>query len=175
MNYSAQALAIVSMVPHKSLGRLARECPEVGMQLAGMISLDRSLAYDQLSSVGRRPARERVAHLLLELFMRSRMRWPGHRGEEMHLPLTQKNIGDATGLTGVHANRVLRDLRKQCILEFHYRRLQIINPDKLIDVAGIDPHAAISWFCDDAADNAFVDPIMDESANRKVCARREAH
>jgi len=159
MNYSAQALtdAIVSIVPHKSLGRLARECPEVGMQLAGMISLDRSLAYDQLSSVGRRPARERVAHLLLELFMRSRMRWPGHRSEEMHLPLTQENIGDATGLTGVHVNRVLRDLSKQGILQFHYRRLRIINPDKLIDVAGIDPHAAISWFCDDAADNAFAD------------------
>ena len=89
MNYSAQALtdAIVSIVPHKSLGRLARECPEVGMQLAGMISLDRSLAYDQLSSSVDAQARERVAHLLLELFMRSRMRWPGHRSEEMHIPV----------------------------------------------------------------------------------------
>lgn len=177
MNYSAQALtdAVVSIVPHKNLGRLARECPEVGMQLAGMISLDRSLAYDQLSSVGRRPARERVAHLLLELFMRSRMRWPGHRSEEMHLPLTQENIADATGLTGVHVNRVLRDLRKQGILEFHYRRLRIVNPDMLIDVAGIDPHAAVSWFGDDASDNVFttqsertVPPTAHSDAN--VCA-----
>jgi CRP-like cAMP-binding protein len=162
MNYSAQALtdAIVSVVPHQNLGRLARECPEVGMQLAGMISADRSLAYDQLSSVGRRPARERVAHLLLELFMRSRLRWPGHRSEEVYLPLTQENIGDATGLTGVHVNRVLRDLRKEGILEFHYRRLRIVNPDKLIDVAGIDPHVAVSWICNDASDRVLIDDVM---------------
>jgi CRP/FNR family transcriptional regulator len=159
MNYSAQALtdAVVSIVPHKNLGRLARECPEIGMQLAGLISQDRSLAYDQLSSVGRCSARERVAHLLLELFMRSRMRWPGHRSEEMHLPLTQEHIGDATGLTGVHVNRVLRDLRRDGILEFHYRRLQILNPDKLVEVAGIDPHVAMSWISHDAPGEIILD------------------
>jgi CRP-like cAMP-binding protein len=154
MNYSALALtdAIVRIIPHHSLGRLARDCPEIGMQLAGLISQDRSLAYDQLSSVGRRSARERIAHLLLELFLRSRMRWPGHRSEGMHLPLTQEHIGDATGLTGVHVNRVLRDLRRDGILEFHYRRLRILNPDKLVDVAGIDPHVAISWTTPDSSD-----------------------
>jgi CRP-like cAMP-binding protein len=153
MNYSAQALTdvVVTVVPHKDLGPLARECPEIGIQLASLISQDRSLAYDQLSSVGRHSGRERVAHLLLELFIRSRMRWPGHRSEEMHLPLTQEHIGDATGLTGVHVNRILRDLRKQRILEFHYRRLRILNPDKLVDVAGIDPHVAMSWIVDETS------------------------
>lgn len=159
MNYSAQALtdAVVSIIPHKNLCRLARECPEIGMRLAGLIAQDRSLAYDQLSSVGRRSARERVAHLLLELFMRSRMRWPGHRSEEMHLPLTQEHIGDATGLTGIHVNRVLRDLRQDGILEFHYRRLRILNPDKLVEVVGIEPHVAMSWVTDNASDETVTD------------------
>jgi hypothetical protein len=70
----------------------------------------------------------------------------------MHLPLTQEDIGDATGLTGVHVNRVLRDLRRDRIVEFHYRRLRILNPDKLIDVAGIDPHVALSWIDDYTCD-----------------------
>ena len=122
------------------------------MQLAGLIAQDRSLAYDQLSSIGRGSARERVAHLLLELFVRYRMRWPGHRSEEMHLPLTQEHIGDATGLTGVHVNRVLRDLRKDGVVEFHYRRLRILNPDRLVDVAGIDPHVALPWINEDSPD-----------------------
>ena len=150
MNYSAQALtdAVVSVIPHENLGRLSRENPEIGMRLAGLISQDRSLAYDHLSSIGRRSARERVAYLLLELFIRSRLRWPGHRSEEMYLPLTQEHIGDATGLTGVHVNRVLRDLRKEKIAEFHYRRLRILNPDKLVDVAGIEPHVVLSWIND---------------------------
>lgn len=156
MNYSAQALtdAVVCIVPHDNLRRLSRDCPEIGMQIAGLISQDRSLAYDHLSSIGRRSARERVAHLLLELFMRSRLRWPGHRSEEMHLPLTQEHIGDATGLTGVHVNRVLRDLRTEGILEFHYRRLRILNPDKLVDVAGIDPHVALAWINHESAEAA---------------------
>lgn len=147
LNYSAQALtdAVVCIVPHENLEKLSKDWPEIGLQIAGLISQDRSLAYDHLSSIGRRSARERVAHLLLELFMRSRLRWPGHRSEEMHLPLTQEHIGDATGLTGVHVNRVLRDLRTEGILEFHYRRLRILNPDRLVDVAGIDPHVALSW------------------------------
>ena len=88
---------------------------------------------------------KRVAHLLLELFIRYRSQWPGIRLEEMHLPLTQEHIGDATGLTFVHVNRVLRDLQRDGILEFHYRRLQILDPDKLIDVAGIDPQLVMSW------------------------------
>lgn len=156
MSYGAQALtdAVVGILPHKNLGRLCRDNPEIGLQLAGLISQDRGLAYDHLSSIGRRSAKERVAYLLLELFVRFRMGWPGHRIEEMHLPLTQEDIGDATGLTGVHVNRVLRDLRQEGIAEFHYRRLRILNPDRLVDVAGIDPHVALSWINDDPSEQA---------------------
>jgi len=152
MNYSAQALTdvVVCVIPHVNLARLSKENPKFGMQLASLISQDRGLAYDNLSSMGQRSARERVAHLLLELFIRFRMRWPGHRSEEMHLPLTQEQIGDATGLTGVHVNRVLQELREERVLEFHYRRLRILNPDKLVDVVGVDPHVALSWINDDS-------------------------
>src|SRR3546814_111707 len=65
--------------------------------------------------------------------------------EEMHLPLTQEHIGDATGLTGVHVNRVLGDLKTDGILTFSYRHLSILDPDKLVDVAGIDPALLQSW------------------------------
>jgi CRP-like cAMP-binding protein len=145
--FGAQALtdAVVCVIPHKALDPLSRKHPEMGLRLAWLIARDRSLAFDHLTSVGRQSARERVAHLLLELFIRYRSQWPGSRIEEMHLPLTQEHIGDATGLTFVHVNRVLRDLRDDGIVEFHYRRLRILDPDKLIDVAGIDPQLAMSW------------------------------
>ena len=145
--YGAQALtdAVVCVIPRKNLAPISRQHPEIGMRLASLISMDRSLAFDHLTSVGRRSARGRVAHLLLELFVRYRAQWPGNRIEEMRLPLTQEHIGDATGLTFVHVNRVLRDLRQDGILEFHYRRLRILDPDKLIDGAGIDPELTMSW------------------------------
>lgn len=147
MTHSVQALtdAVVCVIPRKALVPLSKEYPEIGMRLAWLISRDRSLAFDHLTSIGRRSARERVAHLLLELFIRYRTQWPGSRIEEMELPLTQEHIGDATGLTFVHVNRVLRDLRLDGVVEFHYRRLRILDPDKLIDVAGIDPQIAMSW------------------------------
>jgi CRP-like cAMP-binding protein len=165
--YSAQALTdvVVCVVPYERLYALLREQPEAGMQLAWVLSRDRSLAYDRLASVGRHSARERVAHLILELFIRYRMRWPGHRIEEMHLPLTQEHIGDATGLTGVHVNRVLRDLRSEGILEFHYRRLRILDPDRLVDVAGIDPHMAWSWIGDKGLSALAAAHECDGSAN----------
>jgi len=162
MNYSAQALTdvVVCVIPHVNLARFSKENPEFGMQLARLISQDRGLAYDNLSSMGQHSARERVAHLLLELFLRYRKRWPGHRGEEMHLPLTQEQIGDATGLTGVHVNRVLQELREERIVEFHYRRLRILNPDKLVDVVGVDPHVALSW----VNDNSLNEPVSPREA-----------
>jgi CRP-like cAMP-binding protein len=151
MTYSAQALTdiVVGVVSYDRLYELLPDHPELGMQLAWLVARDRGLAYERLSSLGRHSAHERVAHLLLELFVRCRMRWPGHRIEEMHLPLTQEQIGDATGLTGVHVNRVLRGLRNEGVLEFHYRRLRILNPDKLVEVANFDPHVALSWVADD--------------------------
>ena len=146
-NYSAQALTdvLVSVIPHENLGPLFDQHPGVALRLAWIVWRERNLAYDHLSTVGQRPARERIARSLLELFVRYRMQWPGHRIEEMNIPLTQEQIGDATGLTGVHVNRILRGLRREGIVEFHYRRLRILNPDKLVDVAGINPGAISSW------------------------------
>ena len=145
--YGAQALtdAAVGVIPHTNLGPLVEEHPGVGLRLAWMVWRERNLAYEHLSSIGRRSARERVARSLLELFVRYRMQWPSYRADEMHLPLTQEHIADATGLSGVHVNRILRELRKDGIVEFHYRRLRILNPDKLFDVAGISPLDVFSW------------------------------
>lgn len=143
----AQALTdvVVSVIPLATLASHSRLQPEIGIHLAQSLAHDCNLAFDHLTSIGRRSARERVAHLLLELFTRYRAQWPGNRSEEMVLPLTQEQIGDATGLTFVHVNRVLSALRKEGIVQFHYRRLTILDPDRLIEVAGVDPEIAISW------------------------------
>ncbi|RTL51753.1 MAG: Crp/Fnr family transcriptional regulator [Bradyrhizobiaceae bacterium] len=145
--YGVEALtnAVVCAIPHEHLGPLIEKHPGIGLRLAWTVWRERNLAYDRLSSIGRRSARERVARLLLELFVRYRMMWPAYRSEEMHLPLTQEHIGDATGMSGIHVNRVLRGLRNEGIVEFHYRRLRILNPDRLVDIAGVDPQTILSW------------------------------
>jgi len=145
--YGAQALtgALICFIPLDVLDARVRDNPDVAVRLVRSLSRDRALAFDHLTSVGRCNARERVARLALELFVRCRSQWPGNRIEEMYLPLTQEHIGDATGLTYVHVNRVLRTLRKEGVVEFYRRRLRILDPDRLVRVAGVDPSAAMAW------------------------------
>ena len=146
--FGAQALtnAVVSVIPHQTLSKLSREHPEVGFQLAQLVSRDLEMAFDQLTSVGRQSARERVARLLLDLFVRYWAIGSENGIETMRLPLTQEHVADATGLTSIHVNRILRGLKEDGIVEFHYRRLRVLNPDKLIDVAGANRDLAKSWF-----------------------------
>lgn len=145
--HSAQALTSVKVqtIPRAQLDGLVKDCTAVGTRMAQQLALERALAYDHLASIGRRSARERVAHLILELFVRYRARWPGHNSEVMTLPLTQQDIGDAVGLSGVHVNRILSKFKSEGILAFHYRKLHILNPDRLVDIAGFDPRIPLLW------------------------------
>jgi len=136
--------AIVWQLPHDRLAPLIEEHPGIGLRLMWIVWRERNLAYYYLCN-SRRPARERVARSLLELFVRSRMQWPAHAPEEMYLPLAQVHIGDATGLSVDHVNRILHGLRKDEILEFHHWGLRILGPDKLVDAAGVDPQTILSW------------------------------
>jgi CRP-like cAMP-binding protein len=147
MTYSAQALTdtVVCVIPNKMLSPLSKQYPEIGLQLASLISRDQSLSFAHMTSIGRHSARERVAQLIIELFIRCRLYWPGHRIEEMRLPLTQEHIGDAMGLSAVHVSRVLSDLNNEGILRYRYRRLSILDPDRLMEIACIDPELIRLW------------------------------
>lgn len=145
--YSVQALSdcTVHVIPHETLQPLFVQYPEFAVQMAYWICHDRCAAFAHLTSVGRGSSRERVAHLLAELFVRCRSQWPGYRISGMRLPLTQEHIGDATGLSSVHVNRVLRELAKERIVEFHYHRLNVLDPDRLLEVARADSGTVRLW------------------------------
>ena len=114
ISYRIQALTdlVVRIISREVVERACAKDPQVAMRMARSIANERNLAYDHLSSVGKQRARERVAHLLLELFIRSQRRWPSREREVIELPVTQQEVGDATGLTGIHVNRILRNLGK---------------------------------------------------------------
>lgn len=65
---------------------------------------------------GRRDARERIAHLLYEMLVRFRMVGLA-AGHAFAFPITQADLADATGLTPVHVNRMLQDLRADRLIE----------------------------------------------------------
>lgn len=89
-------------------------------------------------SLGRRTAIERLAHLLCELLVR--LRAVGlNEGPECELPLTQTDLGDALGLSSVHVNRTLQELRGMRLIELKGRRLVVRNETALQALALFNP------------------------------------
>lgn len=127
----------VAVVSRDALLSVGRKYPRLADLLLWLTTLDNAAMSERLASVGRRPARERVAHLLCELMLR--LGFQGSSGESYSLPLTQEAIGDTLGLTAVHVNRTLRSLRTEGTIELEGRMLIVKNWPSLKAIAGFDP------------------------------------
>ncbi len=143
MQLSAEALTDVRVcvLPRTNFLRFFQDHPEIAVRLTWLAARCEARAQDHLVNIGRRPADARIAHLLLELYYRVQMGLPRIAGETMPFPLTQEHLGDALGLTSVHVNRMLRQLREQGIVAVRERQMEILNPEFLIETAEFDEGA----------------------------------
>jgi CRP-like cAMP-binding protein len=99
--------------------------------------VDEGVLREWILNVGRRNAFERIGHLLCE--MHARMKMVGLvRGDRLALPLTQDEIGDATGLTAVHVNRTLQRLRSEGLIEVASGMLYLPDVDRLREATGFN-------------------------------------
>jgi CRP-like cAMP-binding protein len=86
--------------------------------------------YDQLTRIGRLSAKERILHLLLELHRRLE-RVGLVDGDTFKLPVTQEIFADTLGLSVVHINRTLKQLRKEGALAIHLGRVTLLDRKRL--------------------------------------------
>lgn len=98
---------------------------------------DEALVVEHLIDLGRRSAGVRLAHFLLELGSRLDLVGMATRAG-FDCPLSQYHLADALGLSSVHVNRVLRDLRTANLVTFQRGRVAFRNYDRLVDYAGFD-------------------------------------
>ena len=140
MYHSARCLSVVRVYafPRRKLDMIIETNPRLAILLCRQIVANEARAHDHLANIGLRDARQRIAHLLLELYVRIRQRLPIERGEIFQLPLSQGQIGQALGLTYVHVCRTLQILRQQKIVRLANHKLEIIDPEALIAAAGIE-------------------------------------
>jgi CRP-like cAMP-binding protein len=90
-------------------------------------------------NLGQRTATERMAHLLCEIFLR--LQSVGLvDGDSCDFPLTQAELGEATGLSTVHVNRTLQELRSAGIIELKSRRLIIADLAALMRASLFNPN-----------------------------------
>lgn len=94
-------------------------------------------SQQNLITLSSRSAEERVCNLLLSLALRILKRMP-QAGERVAIPLTQLVIGDATGLSYVHVNRVLKSLRDKGVLSLHGGVMTIHMPERFMRTAHLE-------------------------------------
>jgi CRP-like cAMP-binding protein len=101
-------------------------------------SRDEAMVVEHLVDLGRRDAAGRMAHFLLELGARLVLVGMGDR-TGYACPLTQYHLADALGLSAVHVNRVLRQLREDGMVTFRDGFVTFDDYDRLVDFAQFDP------------------------------------
>jgi CRP-like cAMP-binding protein len=136
-NLSAITAVTVGWIARETLLDLARERPRIAEAFAKDALIDASIFREWVLNVGRRDAKTRVAHMLCEFV--TRRKTIGIPPEApVPLPFTQQQIADATGLTAVHVNRMLRALRDEGAFEYGGRALQIADWRRLKTIAEFD-------------------------------------
>ncbi|MCG7347452.1 Crp/Fnr family transcriptional regulator [Sphingomonas sp. ACRSK] len=128
MDHSIGALTDVRYmeIPGEAIQRLTRDHPRIGKALWWQMLVHLSVQREWTTNLGQRNAMERLGSLLCELALR--LRDVGlSNGECYDLPLTQTDLADATGLTSVHINRTLQQLRASGLISLSGRVLRIPN------------------------------------------------
>ena len=128
----------VATIDRKALRDLAAQHPGIAEALGFLIAIDNAMLTERGACLGRRSAREHLAHFLCELLMRLTVVGQA-RGSGYMLPVTQEEIGDVLGLTAVHVNRVLNGLRNDGIIDQKGQNLVISEWSVLRQIAGFRP------------------------------------
>jgi CRP-like cAMP-binding protein len=130
--------AEVAYIPREAIRALAAERPTLGAAFYRQAMVDGSISREWIANVGRRFALERVAHLICECF--ARMQAVGLADErKFQLPVTQGELGDATGLSNVHINRTMQSLRKAGLLVTTGKVHTIPSWSRLREAADFNP------------------------------------
>lgn len=114
------------------------QTPRLGAAILWATSRDEAMVVEHLVGVGRRDADRRMAHFLLELGARLALVGMGSKAGYA-CPLTQYHLADALGLSAVHVNRVLRQLREGGLATFQHGSVTINDHDRLVALAEFDP------------------------------------
>lgn len=124
--------------PHAVINDITERYPQLTRALLWDAAIDGAIMREWMVSMGRRSAYQQIGHLLCELFLR--LRAVGLvEGDSYELPATQEQLGDAFGLSTVHVNRTLQELRGNGLIIFRSKLVTIPDLERLKEAAGFDP------------------------------------
>lgn len=128
----------IATVAHEPLRRLCEAQPRLASALWRETLLQASIAREWMLNIGQRDALARAGHLFCEIVLRQREAGLS-AGEGCDFPITQIALADALGLSSVHINRMVQELRNSGLIEWDGRRLTILDWRRLSTGADFDP------------------------------------
>jgi CRP-like cAMP-binding protein len=122
---------------HDDLRRVAAKHSGIAEAFWRDCVADGSIFSEWVVNVGRRDAIARVAHLFCEMAIRCERAGQGDR-HSFPLPITQSDLGDATGLTSVHMNRTLKELRTRSVVTARAKNVIVHDWDQMVSIGDFD-------------------------------------
>ena len=137
--HGVEALSDVTLCVFRrdALWALHRAAPSIGFDITWLAAQEESLVDDNLLSVGRRSAEERIATLLILLFKRVAALLPQGGADGVPFPLTQQHIADGLGLSLVHTNKTLRKLERRGLHRIDGGKLYLRDVRALVRLADL--------------------------------------
>lgn len=137
-NIAAVSGCHVGYVPYGALSDLCSSRPGLAAVLWRETLLQAAILREWLLNIGRRDALASLGHLLCEVVVRQRIAGLAST-EDCRFPFTQAMMGDALGLSTVHVNRVVKELRQNGLLDWDGRHLTVLDWEGLQRLADFDP------------------------------------
>lgn len=140
MDHGVVALTdcVIAPAPHAALRRLTEEHPHLSRLLWLDTVIDAAIHRQWIASMGRRTALAHLSHLVCELYKRLEVVHQA-AGGTFDLPLSQAVLADVLGLSTVHVNRLIAELRQLEVLTWAQGRIGILDWDRLATLAEFDP------------------------------------
>ena len=126
-----------TVIPAKIIEALLTESTTITKALWWSTMTDSAVLREWIVNHGSRDSLERLAHLMCELLIRYRI-VGATTDDSIPFPLTQEELADATGMTPVHVNRMIRQLREDGLIDLSAKVLTILDPQRLLKVAKYD-------------------------------------
>lgn len=128
----------IAVIPHAAITRITEEFPRIARAIWKDTLVDAAMFREWIANIGRRSAYQRVAHIMCEIF--ARCEGVGlNEGDRIVWPITQHELGDALGLSLVHINRTLQQLRKAGLITLKDTVLTVRDWDGLRSAGQFDP------------------------------------
>ena len=127
----------IAMIPHSAMYELIETRPRIAAAFWRETLIDAAIFREWIVNASARPARPRLAHLFCEHF--DRLRSVGLAEENgFILPMTQTELGHATGMSAVHVNRSMQELRAAGLIASEGQFLRILDWPQLQKVGGYE-------------------------------------